>query len=60
MHMCSVLRELTVHRWFQDRPPHTKEAQIEHCEGEETAWGSRKGSMESMTNELRVEKQHFT
>lgn len=59
MHVCSVLRELTFHRWFQDRSPHTKEVQIEYCEGEEAAWGERKGSVDSMTNELRVEKQDF-
>lgn len=59
MHECSVLRELTVHHWFQDRPPPTKEAQVEHYEGEETAWGFRKGSREKMTYEHRAEKQDF-
>lgn len=43
--------------WQQDRPPRTKEMQIEPCEGKETAWGFGKRSMEKMMYKLNIGKK---
>lgn len=44
--------------WQQDRPPRTKEMQIEPCEGKETAWGFGKRSMEKWCISWTLEKKN--